>query len=98
MVDKEALVGEMVCLHHMENLFTIPVSLLKDFMAYNKFNNVTSGFTDIKVTKEDVGKTVLEYLIDVLPRLARLSNYQYRNILQLPEAIISESWLREEKE
>ena len=85
-INKDALIGEMVCLHHMEALFETPHSLIKDFLAYNSHNNITSGFTDLKISQSDVGKSVLQYLIEIMPYLARLSKYQYANILELPEA------------
>lgn len=86
MIDREALIGEMVCLHHMDDLFKIPLSIIQDFMAYNKINKLSSGFTDLKVTELDVGKSVLAYLVDILPHLSELSKWQYKTILKLPEA------------
>lgn len=85
-IDREALIGEMVTLHYMESVFNTPVEVIRDFLLYNMANGVSSGFTTLKVTSSDVGKTVLEYMVDVMPKLASLARYQYATILKLPES------------
>jgi len=100
-IDRNTLALELVTLHYMENLFDVPLEILKDFRTYNKINGVTSGFVELPVTEEDVGKPVIDYLIEVMPKLARLSGHHWRTILNMPESRLvqePELNLKEEKE
>ena len=100
-IDRNILALELVTLHYMENLFDVPLEVLKDFRTYNEINGVTSGFVKLPVTKEDVGKPVIDYLIEVMPKLAKLSRYHWRTILNMSESRLvqkTELYLKEEKE
>lgn len=85
-VDHDALMCELVMLHHIESATEAYVSILKDYSFYQKENDVRTGFTDLKITSSDVGKTVLDFLVSSLSDWAKLSDWQWKRILEMPEA------------
>jgi len=68
---------EMLTIRHWGHVATTMKQVTDDFRYYNGMTDVGSGFTETKVTERDVGKTMIDFLSEILGWLGQLDQLHY---------------------